>query len=216
MRLTTIIKPAALAVALTIGAAPAFADQRDQNGRAKSRPVVGRAVERQDRNARNGADRNYRYEQRGRVQRPVVRLYDPPRYQYRQPYRYGGFGGLVGSLGLRFNLGGVRVGIFAGRPFPYRYGYAVPAYRYRYPIRVVPGVRYGGVSFLVAPTEAAVYVDGNYVGIARDFYGGEQPLPLAPGVHRVELQAQGYAPMVFDVDVLPGQVIPYEGSLRPL
>jgi hypothetical protein len=221
MRFTTIIRPAALAVALSIGAAPAFADMRDQNGREKSRATAGRAVQRQGRAAERGREygpaaryrddryvaRDYRYDQR---------RYIAPGYGYREAYRPRGWSGLIGSLGLGFNIGGVRVGIFAGRPLPYRYAYAVPAYRYRYPIRVVPGVRYGGVSFLISPTDASVYVDGSFVGTAREFYGNEVPLPLTPGVHRIELRAPGFAPMVFDVDAMPGQVIPYQGSLRPL
>ncbi len=226
MKFTTIITPAALAVVLSIGAVPAFAGQRNQNDRAKSRPAVGRAVERQDRNAR-GYDRarnerfaprarEERYAARDRDYRYVDRRYEVPRYAYRQPYRPGGVAGLVASLGLRFNVGGLRVGIFAGRPFPYRYGYAVPTYRYHYPVRFARGVRYGGVSFLLSQTDASVYVDGYYLGVASEYCGGRPPLPLVPGVHRLELRSPGYAPLVFDVNVRPGLVIPYEGSMRPL
>jgi hypothetical protein len=248
MKLKTIITPAALVLALSIGAAPASAQgrgQRDQNGRTRTQ-TAGRAVQRQDRsatdarqyrnngNAQRAQDNQYvaqnrggQYGARDRGPRYDTRRYEAPRYDTRRyvapGYGYGdyyprrGLSGLVGSLGLGFNIGGVRVGLFAGRPFPYRYGYGVPAYRYNnYSIRVAPGVRYGGVSFLITPAEASVYIDGYYAGLASDFYGDRQPLPLTPGVHRVELQAEGYAPMVLDVDVMPGQVIPYEGSLRPL
>ena len=40
-------------------------------------------------------------------------------------------------------------------------------------------------------------------------------LSLAPGRHHVEVQADGYVPMTFDVDVIAGQVVPYRGDLRP-
>jgi hypothetical protein len=30
----------------------------------------------------------------------------------------------------------------------------------------------------------------------------------------VEIQASGYEPIVFDVNVIPGQVIPYRGAMR--
>ena len=42
-----------------------------------------------------------------------------------------------------------------------------------------------------------------------------QPLTLAAGRHSIELQAPGYEPVAFDVDVAPGQVIPYQGALPP-
>jgi hypothetical protein len=52
------------------------------------------------------------------------------------------------------------------------------------------------------------------VGVASDFDGVRQPLTLAAGQHRVELQAPGYVPMVFDAVVSPGQVMPYRGTLQ--
>ncbi len=235
MRANSIITPAALALALSIGAGPAFADMLDQNQRARPRETVGRTAGRQQPEAR--PESRGRVEQnapRGRDNRAVARepqrnvapsrdgrydarRYQAPRYQYRAPsYRYRGLGGLFTGLGLSFNLGGLRVGIIAGRPFPYRYAWSVPAYRYSHPIRIVSGVRYGGIALRITPAEAGVYVDGYYVGMAQDFYGDDLPLPLTPGVHRIELEAGGFAPMVFDVDVMPGQVIPYEGSMRPL
>ena len=58
-------------------------------------------------------------------------------------------------------------------------------------------------------------MDGSYAGYAGDFDGTQQPLTLDPGTHRVEVQAPGYAPLVIDVQVQPGQVIPYRGDLQP-
>ena len=91
----------------------------------------------------------------------------------------------------------------------------VPAYGYP-AYTVPPGVAYGGISFAgLTPYDAAVFVDGTYVGTASMFDGRSQPLTLAAGRHRIELQAQGYAPIAFDVNVVPGQVIPYQGGLPP-
>jgi hypothetical protein len=73
---------------------------------------------------------------------------------------------------------------------------------------------YGGVSLEISPNNAAVYVDGGYAGIVADFDGTRQPLTLMAGTHRIEVQAAGLAPLVFDVNVQPGQVIPYQGQLQ--
>lgn len=113
-----------------------------------------------------------------------------------------------GSI-VRFGLG---FSIFAGRPFAFTFGYGrTPAYAYRYPMRA--GIAYGGMSFLVDPDDAEVYIDGVFVGQAREF--GGQPVPVSAGYHRVELFAPGFEGAVYDVTVMPGQVIPYRGSLVP-
>ena len=67
----------------------------------------------------------------------------------------------------------------------------------------------------IAPYDADVFVDGSYAGKVEDFDGTYQPLTLAYGTHRIEVQAQGLVPLVFDVTIQPGQVIPYRGELRP-
>jgi hypothetical protein len=100
--------------------------------------------------------------------------------------------------------------IFAGYPVPYTYAYPYP-YSYGRP----PASYYGGVVLEIEPEDAAVYVDGAYAGIVADFDGSRQPLTLTAGTHRVEVQEPGLAPLVFDVTVQPGQVIPYRGDLRP-
>jgi hypothetical protein len=74
---------------------------------------------------------------------------------------------------------------------------------------------YGAISFALTPGDAAVYVDGNFVGDARSFGDTTQPLSLTAGTHRIELDAPGYEPVAFEVNVVPGQLIPYEGSLQP-
>ena len=137
-----------------------------------------------------------------------ARHYDNRRYDNHW-YAYGAYGyrPYVWRPGLYFGLG---ISIFAGQPYGFRFDYGwAPSYAYRFPIR--QGIGYGGMSFLIDPDEAAVYVDGQFIGIARDFNG--QPVPLAAGMHRIGLQAEGRDPVMFDVSVRPGQVIPYRGSL---
>ena len=65
------------------------------------------------------------------------------------------------------------------------------------------------------PGNAAVYVDGNYVGEAINFGDESRPLSLTAGTHRIELDADGYEPVAFDVNIVPGQLLPYQGSLQP-
>ena len=73
----------------------------------------------------------------------------------------------------------------------------------------------GGVRLDVSPPDAAVYLDGAYVGIVDDFDGPFQQLRLTAEPHRVEIVAPGYEPVVVDVNVLPNQTIRYRAQLRP-
>jgi hypothetical protein len=72
----------------------------------------------------------------------------------------------------------------------------------------------GGVSFEITPEEAAVFVDGAYIGRAATFGPTSEPLGLTPGRHHIELRAPGYRTMTVDADVRPGQVLPYQGTLQ--
>jgi len=152
--------------------------------------VAPPAFERRDFDRRDFYRRDF--ERREFERREFDRGYYAPRFYVPRPYRPG------------FALG---FGIFFGNPYPYRYAY--PGYAYN------GGVAFGAISFAIAPADAAVYVDGNYVGIVESFSGVSQPLALAAGWHRIEVQARGYIPVVFDVNVIPGQLIPYQGNLQP-
>jgi PEGA domain-containing protein len=127
-------------------------------------------------------------------------------------------------------------GFWAGYPVtypyyfaPYPYAYAAPyAYPYSsgsysvgtapYSVQASPTpstqVTPGGLSFEIKPPEAEVYVDGEYYGTVDQFSPTAPPLWLAPGRHRVEIRSPGYETIAFDVDILSGQVIPYQGDLR--
>lgn len=117
----------------------------------------------------------------------------------------------------RFSIG---FGIFAGYPVPYTYSYPYPieVYGYRAPseaVMVTPGsANYGGVALEMTPYDADVFVDGQYAGHVEDFDGTTQPLTLSSGAHQIVVQAPGYEPMTVNVEIQPGQVIPYRGDLR--
>jgi hypothetical protein len=129
--------------------------------------------------------------------------------------------------------------VFLGYPVPYPYydRYAFPSHVYGspypayggYPAQIpgypAPGpgyqvgpsdaAAYGGVSLDISPRDATVYVDGISVGVADEFYDPSNPLSVTAGRHRIQIQAPGYQPLSFDVDVPAGQVIPYQGDLKP-
>lgn len=164
--------------------------------------------------------------------------YGSPRYYApHYGYGYGGYGGYVRPYYYSrpyyafrpwFSIGfGISMGYpIAYPPYAYVYPYATPyAAPYSAPysapnnygsVVAVPGATtYGGVSFQITPTDAVVYVDGNYVGPVGYFGPNAQPLTLTPGSHHIEVQAPGYQTIAFDVNIVPGQVIPYQGAMVP-
>lgn len=103
------------------------------------------------------------------------------------------------------------IGITVGRPiaFPSWYDpYVVgrPGYE-------APYMAYGGVSFDVEPRDAELWIDGEYVGRVSDYSPYDAPLVLTAGRHFVDLRGRYYNPLSFEITVLPGQVIPYSGTL---
>ncbi len=146
-----------------------------------------------------------------------------PRYESRYAPRY--YGNVYGSRSYyrpyvfrpRYSIG---FGIFSGYPVPYSYGYGYPieVYGYGAPrerVTITPGSNfYGGVALEITPNDADVYVDGEYAGRVEDFDGTEQPLTLTAGTHKIDVRAAGYEPLVVDVGIQPGQVVPYRGDLR--
>jgi PEGA domain len=83
-------------------------------------------------------------------------------------------------------------------------------------IGVQPGgqANTGGLSFEITPNTAQLFVDDALVGTVGQFTPTTQPLGLAAGRHRVDVRAPGYQTMSFDVDIIAGQVIPYQGVLE--
>jgi hypothetical protein len=132
----------------------------------------------------------------------------------------------------RFSIG---FGISAGYPVTYYDPYYSPYDSYPY-ASVAPGgpgyppqgsfnvqpnqpnqpnqANMGGLSFEITPDTAEVYVDGNYAGEVGQFTSGSQPLGLPAGRHHIEVREPGFDVTSFDVDIIAGQVIPYQGQLQ--
>jgi hypothetical protein len=208
--------------------APRYAPRPNQAPPSSPRAEPGRAyaVPRgtYDRRDNRPADRDgRRYDGSGRYDRDnraYRRSYGPsyrPSYRpYYRPYYYRPhyFARPYFAFRPRLTIG---FGLWLGYPVPYPYayvgGYAPGLYG---SVGVVRGVSvYGGLSFDISPYDAAVFVDGQYVGTVADFPPNAPPLTLTPGVYRIEVQASGYRPMVWDVTIVPGQVIPYRGAMQP-
>ena len=71
----------------------------------------------------------------------------------------------------------------------------------------------GGISFEIQPSDARVYVDGQYVGTVGQFTATSQPLGLTAGRHHIQITAPGYRTMELDADIVAGEVLPYQGTL---
>jgi hypothetical protein len=119
-----------------------------------------------------------------------------------------------------FIRGGLDLGLYYGYRSPYWGPYSYPAYGY--PLGVPPGYAtadpggygYGSVRLQVKPREAAVSVDGYYVGTVNDFDGVFQHLDLEAGPHRIDIYAPGFAPLTFEVRIDSSRTITYRGDLR--
>jgi hypothetical protein len=72
----------------------------------------------------------------------------------------------------------------------------------------------GGLSFDIAPQSADVFIDGGFVGTVGQFTPQSQPLGVPAGRHRVEIRSEGFRTMTFDVDIIAGQVLPYQGTME--
>jgi len=201
------------AASASAGVAPAAAAADDQRRRDGGRdrgdnPEVGRAVPRGDGRAapapgpvpRGGVDR--RRDNGGRnvyVAPPVYNYYynDPRRYY---PYGYGAFG-----------LGYFYYDPYTWYPPSYYSGYYGGGYGGYYDNYF----DIGELRLAVAPRFADVYVDGYFAGRVDDYDGTFQALKLESGAHHIQIVAQGFAPLDFDVRINPGQKITYRGALRP-
>jgi hypothetical protein len=111
-------------------------------------------------------------------------------------------------------------GFYVGYGVPYPFSYWDPYAFYNYNLGIQSGYNYrtyesrvGGISFDIDPYDAEVYVDGSFVGYASDFDPSQMPLTLQSGRHHLDLSSPGYQDVSFDITVVPGQVIPYQGSL---
>jgi len=110
-------------------------------------------------------------------------------------------------------------------PWSFYYGPYFGAYWYPYYQPPVFYPQYGwygmtpsdtasSIKVEVTPKDAKVYVDGYFAGIVDDYDGLFQKLHLEPGPHHLEVTAEGYEPLSFDVDITADETITYHGDLR--
>jgi hypothetical protein len=159
------------------------------------RPITGRAVERSSLPPGSGGN---------------IFIY----YPYYYPY------GFWGS-GFGYGLGYMYFDPFWYSGFGYGYGY--PGYGgyggggggYGYGSQ---GSRddEGSLRLKIDPRQAQVYVDGYYVGLVDSFDGAFQKLSLTSGGHRVELKADGFEPLQFDVLITADETVTYKGKMNPI
>ena len=113
-------------------------------------------------------------------------------------------------------FGGVGAGYYSG----YYGGYYDPWFGgYPDPGPVVYSGRYqdeGTLRLKVKPREAEVFVDGYYVGVVDDFDGMFQKLHLETGPHRIEVRAEGFEPLSFDVRISPDHNTTYQGEMKKI
>jgi hypothetical protein len=147
-------------------------------------------------------------------------VFDEPFFGFRPRFRFG-FGLIVGYP-VAFPYG------YYYSPYDYSYGY--PVYGMAEPVPTYPdngyygspngysdnSANYGGVTFDLQPTNAAVYVDGKFIGTVAEFSPQQPPLSLTLGRHHVDLRLAGFQTMSFDMDVVAGQVTPYQGAMTPI
>jgi hypothetical protein len=72
----------------------------------------------------------------------------------------------------------------------------------------------GALRIKAKPREAKVMVDGFFAGTVDDFDGKFQKLKLGEGPHKVRLEAEGYEPLAFDVMIVEGETVNYDGTLH--
>jgi hypothetical protein len=202
--------------------------RRDDNNRRQydGRQYDNRQADRRQYDSRQYGNRQYdnrQYDNRGRAdgRRELGRAGPRDERTTIVAPRYYGSGGYYRPYEFRPRTR-INFGIFLGYPVPYSYyayPYPVPVYGYGRPgAPVIIGAGssyYGGVSLEISPSDAEVFVDGEYAGLVQDFDGTQRPLTLTAGSHRLDVRAPGYEPLAMDVNVNPGEVVPYRGDLLP-
>ena len=135
-------------------------------------------------------------------------------YWYGYPYYGYPYGPWYGGYG--YGLG------YFYDPFGY-YGYYSPYNDYGYSSGYGSG-RYsygsgrsvGQLRLKVNPKHGQVYVDGYFAGEVDNFDGSFQRLSIESGAHKVEIRAEGFETVTFDVMITPGETVTYKGQLKPI
>jgi len=72
----------------------------------------------------------------------------------------------------------------------------------------------GSLRLKINPKQAQIFIDGAYVGVVDNFDGAFQKLSLQGGGHKVELKADGYQPLQFEVLISPNETSTYKGEMK--
>jgi len=207
---TRAIRPTAAAGAASPDSADASRAADDQRRRDGGRdrgdnPTVGRAVSREAapppaRTQAPSSRGGFESRSRGVYVAPRVyyNYYSYPRRYY--PYGYGAFG-----------LGYFYYDPYTWYPPSYYPGY----YGNYYGSGYFDPFDSGELRLAVSPRSGDVYVDGYFAGRVDDYDGMFQALKLEAGPHHIQIVAQGYSPLDFDVRIEPGRKITYRGTLTP-
>ena len=73
--------------------------------------------------------------------------------------------------------------------------------------------REGTLLLLVSPRSSQVYVDGDFVGTVDDLNAAGRGLMLLPGSYGIELRADGFDTVAFDVRITGGETLTYRKEL---
>lgn len=181
----------------------------DSGGRSREgRPVQGTAVDRRGPLPGRGGGGSAYY--------PGV-IYDPYYSYVYDPYYNSRSSSYWSPYGYGYGLG-----YFAYDPYLFS-GYGGPyggyggAYGGSDPYQGSYGGSYRGAGSMrlkVKPADAQVYVDGYFVGTVDSFDGAFQRLAIEEGAHKVEVRAEGFETVQFDVMIIPGETVTYKGELK--
>ncbi len=72
----------------------------------------------------------------------------------------------------------------------------------------------GSLRLKINPKQAQIFVDGYFVGIVDSYDGAFQKLGIDGGGHKIELKADGYEPLEFEVLITPGETVTYKGEMK--
>jgi hypothetical protein len=72
----------------------------------------------------------------------------------------------------------------------------------------------GSLRLKINPKQAQIFVDGYFVGIVDSYDGSFQKLGLDGGGHKIELKADGYETLEFEVLITPGETVTYKGEMK--
>jgi hypothetical protein len=94
------------------------------------------------------------------------------------------------------------------------YGGFYSSYSYPQSSGYAYGTDDGSLRLKIKPRDGQVYVDGYYVGTVDEFDGMFQKLHIESGAHRIEVRADGFEPLVFEVRITPEHKTTYQGEMK--